>query len=217
MPKGNIRPRGIRRTTLDAYDYPADDTIGPRAFKPYLDAIRNCHCKPCRQVSYANRPPHQVRADARALLDALRAGTHVRVEFADYAAEAKREHAARVAARCADGGTDFDLYMMTRRAYTGRELERFYGLSFGLDFYTGIGIGMTPGRHAERMSWWENLRARVDAEHAARIPALVAKDPRNACAAFRMSGEVCTHHAMPVVDTVDLVDDFVSPWSTLAA
>ncbi len=213
MPRGRIHPHAIR--TDNAHQPGADDSIGPPAFKPYLAVIRDCHCPLCRQTSYANRPAHQMREDARALLDALRAGTHVRVEFAAYAAEAKREHAERVAAKCADGGTDFDLFMMTRTAYNGREMERFYGLHWNLDFYTGIGVGMTPGRHAEAMRWWTDLRARIDAERVARVPALVAQDARNVCTAYRVSGEVCTYHAAPEVAPAE--PEFVSPWALVAA
>jgi hypothetical protein len=214
--------RRLTRNSPTPYDIdPVRGMPSPADFDPYRTAIADCHCKLCVQMSYANRDAATRRADAVALLESLRAGTHTRVEFADYIAAAKRDHAERLTAECTGRGDEFKIFCMTRLHQNGREQEMFYGLgsTYSLDFYTGIGVGVTPGRHAQAMRWWTDLKARKDAERAARVPGLVAKDGRNACVAYRVAGELCTGHAhltaSPAPD--DPADEFVSGWAMYAA
>lgn len=169
----------------------------PADFAPYRSELSGCQCDLCYPMGYANRPLAERQRQAAALLAALREGTHNHMTTAERCAIARCEHDARVAAACVEGVSDFRMFMMTRPVYTGREMERFYGLTGGhsLEFVIGTGLGMTPGRAARGEAWWAERRARIDAELAARVPALAAADPRNACVAFRQTGAQCTHHA----------------------
>lgn len=172
-------------------------SLNPKDFRPYLAEIRDCACDLCHVMGYVNTPYPQRVANAAALFAALQAGTHRRMSYAERAAVAQVEHDARVAAECAAGASDFRMYSITRPAYNGREMERFYGLTggFSLEFVIGTGLGMTPGRARRGEAWWADRRARIDAELLARVPALVAEDPRNVCVHFRQTGALCTYHA----------------------
>lgn len=115
--------------------------IGPVDFDPYRAEFTDCCCPTCREVDYAlsdvlDFTGRRHLAACEALLAALRAGTHDRVERADWHEQCRREHDDRVAAAKAAG-------------ITGRRLadiERGYSAVRMSDFYTtGMGLGMTPG------------------------------------------------------------------------
>lgn len=197
-------------------------TLGPNDFDPYRPQIHDCHCHLCRVSGVVGRSNSERQRDAAALLGALQAGTHTRVELADHIAAAKREHAAKVAQACAAGATDYQMYCMTLRHYDGREFERFYQLTSGgmsLSFQVGTGLGMTPGRHAAAMKSVDGQVDRRNAQLAAAVPGLVAADPRNACVHFRQTGQLCDHHASDTADAPPPVPaqsaPFVSSWAAV--
>lgn len=175
--------------------------LRPVMFDPYRAEFTGCHCLTCRNVSYAasragGDRDHQVAASA--LLAELKAGTHVRVEWAAYVAQARAESAARIAEACAAGRSEAHLYGLKRGYFTSRD-DPVTGVTMGfpgaLEYRVGSGIGTTPGRHAMAMAAW---RQSVDARMASRsreVGRLVAADRRNLCTYFRVAGQVCSAHA----------------------
>ena len=181
-------------------------TIGPRDFDPYRADIRDCYCKLCVQTSYYGRSTSQQITDARALLDALRAGEHVRVELAEYVAAAKAAHAVAVAEACAAGKSELYMLGMHRGYHGGNNAKHYYREPYGEDMMVGLGIGMTPGRHEAAVAALEQRRADFRARRAAELPALIETDRRNVCTYFRMSGEVCTHHTAMLAEVAELAE-----------
>lgn len=173
--------------------------INPRDFAPFRTEIELCQCDLCYPMGYANRPYAQRVADATALLTALRAGTHKRMSLAERAEIARREHRARVAAACADGVTERRMAILIRGYATGRDSDVWpYGPAGPMqaaEFVDGIGIGMTPGRHATAEAARRVRVERAERDRARTVARLIATDGRNRCTYFRFRGELCDHHA----------------------
>lgn len=119
---------------------------GPADFDLYRAEFTDCCCPLCREVAYAlsdvlDHAGRRHLAACGVLLTALRAGTHTRVERADWHEQCRREHDARVAAAKAAG-------------ITGRRLadiERGYSTVKMSDFYaTGMGLGVGPRPEVRR-------------------------------------------------------------------
>lgn len=116
--------------------------IGPRDFDPYRDEIRDCHCAEfCLPLAYVTSKNSGTYAHtgegqreneerARALLAALVAGAHQRVEFREFVAQAKAEKARRLA----EAGTEAERAVI-ERGYVSFKMSDFYATGMGL----GIG------------------------------------------------------------------------------
>lgn len=172
-------------------------------FDPYREQIGNCHCQPCRTTSYANRTRSQQVADAVALLELLRAGTHERVEWADYVAAAKAERAAEIAAACTGGATERRMVVMKRGYSTSRDSDFWpYGQAAPMqakEFVVGLGIGVSIDAFAERERAYEARVVAAERERAAHVERLIEADGRNRCTYFRVSGRLCDGHTELVV------------------
>jgi hypothetical protein len=121
--------------------------IGPEDFAPYRAEIQDCHCAafclPMVHVMSKNsgtyvrtgegRREHE--RHARGLLAALVAGTHQRVGFREFVAEAKAEKVRRLAKAKAAGASPETL----------ATIERGYATIRIGDFHaTGMGLGIGP-------------------------------------------------------------------------
>jgi len=169
--------------------------IGPRDFAPYRSEIGDCHCQLCRNCSYAASGHGNAVQAATELLDALRAGHHHHVTFAEHVSKAKVEHAARVAAACIAGKSELHMLGL-HLGYQGGNVERlYYREPYNADFMVGIGLGVTPGRHAAADARLQESRRRFMQRRAVEVERLILADQRNGCTHFRMSGELCTAHA----------------------
>lgn len=116
--------------------------IGPEDFAPYLAEIQDCHCRefclPMVHVmsknsgTYAHTGEGQREHErhARGLLAALTAGTHQRVGFREFVAQAKADKARRLA----EAGTEEERAVI-ERGYVSFKMSDFYGSGMGL----GIG------------------------------------------------------------------------------
>lgn len=169
--------------------------IGPKDFDPYRDQFTGCNCLLCRELAYANSGHGDLYKAGEALLDALRAGTHVHVTLAERIVEAKAEKAADVAAACAAGRSELHMLGLFRGYHGGTNERFYYGEPHSEAFMVGTGIGMTPGRHEAAYARLQETRRRFMARREVEVQRLILVDGRNTCTYFRMSGEVCTHHA----------------------
>lgn len=116
--------------------------IGPADFAPYRAEIQDCHCRefclPMVHVmsknsgTYAHSGEGQREHErhARGLLAALAAGTHQRVDFRAFVAEAKAEKARRLA----EARTEAERAVI-ERGYVSFKMSDFYATGMGL----GIG------------------------------------------------------------------------------
>lgn len=167
-------------------------------FAPYLDEIRKCHCRPCVETSYANRPASDSLAAAVALLAVLRAGAHQRVEWADYIVAAKVQAAQRIAAACVDGATERRMVVMERGYSTSRDSDFWpYGPAGPMkahEFVVGLGIGVTTGVYEARERAYNERVAAAERQRALHVERLIEADGRNRCTYFRVTGRLCDGH-----------------------
>lgn len=169
--------------------------IGPKDFDPYRAQFRDCNCLLCRNVAYANSGHGNIREACQKLLDALKAGTHERVELADHIEQLKVERAARIAEACASGASELHMFGLHRGYHGGNNERLYFREPHDAFFMVGTGIGMTPGRHAAADARLQESRRRFLDRWQVEVERLVLADRRNTCTYFRMSGELCTRHS----------------------
>lgn len=109
--------------------------IGPRDFDPYRTEISGCFCPMCRELMYSDATGRRALAAGGVLLAALKAGEHVRMEVAEYHAEAKADRDRRIAEAEAAGASAEHLATL-RRGYATVKMSDFYA--------TGMGLGIGP-------------------------------------------------------------------------
>ena len=117
--------------------------IGPEDFRPYRAEIQDCHCAAfCLPMVYVmsknsgtyartGEGQREHERHARGLLAALVAGTHQRVGFREFVAEAKAEKVRRLA----EAGTEAERAVI-ERGYASVKMSDFYA--------TGMGLGIGP-------------------------------------------------------------------------
>lgn len=127
-------------TTTEEEELPP---IGPEDFAPYRAEIQDCHCREfCLPMVYVmsknsgtyartGEGQREHERHARGLLAALVAGTHQRVDFREFVAEAKAEKARRLA----EAGTEAERAVI-ERGYASVKMSDFY--------VTGMGLGIGP-------------------------------------------------------------------------
>jgi hypothetical protein len=162
-------------------------SIGPSDFDPYREQIQDCHCDPCNQVAYAASRAGQfdLRKAAQALLDRLQAGDHTRVERDTWLKQVAADRAYRIAEACRNGASDEQMANL-HRGYSTAKMSDFYA--------TGMGLGMSLGRHEAAVAAREAIRAAGQVRRELELARLIAQDPRNACTYFRVCGQQCDHH-----------------------
>lgn len=110
--------------------------IGPGDFAPFRDEIHDCHCAICRECQYALADVLDFRGErhldaCRALLAALTAGEHQRVEFADWVAASKTAAAERLETARRNGASTGELAII-ERGYVTVKMSDFYATGMGL-------------------------------------------------------------------------------------
>lgn len=156
-------------------------------FAPYREQLASCYCQPCREVQYAASKAGQLglRDAMNSLLATLAAGTHTKVDQDTYHQQCKEEREQRIAQACQDGRSEEHLANL-HRGYATVKMSDFYA--------TGMGLGMTPGRHEAAMAARDAIREAGRVSRELRVQQLITQDHRNACTYFRVSGQMCRHH-----------------------
>jgi hypothetical protein len=177
--------------------------VGPPDFAPYRAEFSGCSCPLCNEVAYAGSDVLDMGGRRHltacaALLDALRAGTHQRVELAEYVAAAKVEKAARIAEACRTGAGEQAIAVLERGYSTSRDKETYpYGSAGPMqsrEFVIGSGLGMTAGAYERRVKAWDQRVSQANAERAIQVERLIQQDARNKCTYYRIAGKLCDHH-----------------------